>query len=360
VNEDDLRAAFARHEAEAPDVEDLHATINKEATRRRRRRSTALTAGVAAAVALAVGLPVVLTGHSPSAPITVAASPSVGPAKDLNLLLLGSDHRGRWAANIARSDTIMIAHIPAARDRVYLISIERDVLVAIPGHGKDKINTAFYYGMQNGGGVAGGLALAERTVSQLSGVAFDGGVVVEYPAVRSVTDTLGGVPVCLAGPVPLKLTQDAAPRKVLPAGCQTLGGADAQALLQARYDLPMGGYDRDRNAQRFLLGVVEKAAQLRIPQDAGTILQLSQTDGLTLQLRGITAPDLALQLRDLKPADVVALSLSDAFTGGDGSEAIAVKGSEVIPAKGMALLKALKDGTLPDFVRAHPEMALKH
>jgi LCP family protein required for cell wall assembly len=333
-------------------VEDLHATINKEATRRRRRRSTALTAGVAAAVALAIGLPIALTGHSPSTPVTVAASPSAGPAKDLNLLLLGSDHRGSWEAGNARSDTIMIAHIPAARDRVYLISIERDVMVAIPGHGKDKINTAFFYGMQNGGGAAGGLALAERTVSQLSGVEFDGGALVEYPALRSITDTLGGVPVCLAGPVPLKLTSDAAPRKVLPAGCQTLNGADAQALLQQRYDLPMGAYDRDRNTQRFLLGVAEKAAQLRIPQDAGTILQLSRTDGLTLRLRGITAPDLALQLRDLKPADVVALSLSDTFSGGDGSQAI--------PAKGMALLKALKDGTLPDFVRAHPEMALKH
>jgi LCP family protein required for cell wall assembly len=351
VNEDDLRAAFARHEAEAPDVEDLHVTINKEATRRRRRRSAALTAGVAAAAALAIGLPIALTGHSPSTPVTVAASPSAGPAKDLNLLLLGSDHRGGWEAGNARSDTIMIAHIPAARDRVYLISIERDVMVAIPGHGKNKINSAFFYGMQNGGGAAGGLALAERTVSQLSGVAFDGGAVVEYRALRSITDTLGGVPVCLAGPVPLKLTSDP-PRKVLPAGCQTLNGADAQALLQQRYDLPMASYDRDRNAQRFLLGIAEKAAQLRIPQDAGTILQLSRTDGLTLQLRGVTAPDLVLQLRDLKPADVVALSLSDTFTG--------VNGSEAIPAKGMALLKALKDGTLPDFVRAHPEMALKH
>lgn len=352
MNEDDLRATFARHEAEAPDVEHLHETINKEATRRRRRRGTVLTAGVAAAVALAIGLPIALTGHTPTKPVNAAASPSTGPAKDLNLLLLGSDHRGSWEVGVGRADTILIAHIPAARNRVYLISIERDVEVAIPGHGKNKINSAFYYGQQNGGGPSGGLALMERTVSQLSGVTFDGGAFIEYPALRSITDTLGGVPVCLPNPVPLKLIPLGDPRKVLPAGCQTLNGTDAQGLLQQRYDLPNGSYDRDRNAQRFLLGVAEKATELRIPQNAGTILRLSKTAGLTIQLRGITAVELALQLRNLTANDVVGLSLSDTFTRGAG-------GSEVIPAQGTALLKALKDGTLPEFIAAHPESMLQ-
>jgi Sigma-70 region 2/LytR_cpsA_psr family len=89
--------------------------------------------------------------------------------------------------------------------------IERDAMVAIPGHGKDKINAALFYGMQNGGGAADGLALAERTVSRLSGVEFDGGAVVEYPALRSITDIPGGMALAGGGILPRKVKDSAVP-----------------------------------------------------------------------------------------------------------------------------------------------------
>src|SRR6266545_4751550 len=59
------------------------------------------------------------------------AGPShiVGP---LNFLLLGSDQRPGVNADGERSDTIIILHIPATMDRAYLISIPRDLRVAIP------------------------------------------------------------------------------------------------------------------------------------------------------------------------------------------------------------------------------------
>jgi len=351
VNEDDLRAAFARHEAEAPDVEELHTTINKEAARRRRRRSAVLSTGVAAGVALAVSLPIYLTGPATPAGVTAAASsPASRPAKDVNLLLLGSDHRGSWAEGNARADTIVMVHIPADRKKIYLISVMRDTVLAIPGHGEEKINAAFYYGLQKGG-AKGGLELVEEALTQLSGVKFDGGAVVEYAALRSITDTLGGVPVCLPQALPLERNPIAKPGRELKAGCQTLNGTDAQALIQQRYGLPNGGYDRDRNTQRYLLGVAQKAAQLDLG-DAATILRLVRTPGLTIDLAGITAPELALQLRNLDADDVVALSLSNTFHG-DGR-------GETIPAPGRALLKALKEGDLAKFAGDHPEMALQH
>lgn len=352
MNEEELKAAFARHEAEAPDVEELHTNINKEAGRRRRRRGTMLAGGVAAGVALAIGVPMYLTSQAEPAAKAPVAAGSLSPqgTKDLNLLLLGSDHRGSWEAGSARSDTIMIVHIPADRKLVYVISIERDVVVAIPGHGKNKINSAFFYGVQDKGTPEGGLDLAEKTITQLSGVKFDGGAVVDYTALRGITDTLGGVPVCLPQDVPLYLEYNAQPRKTLKKGCQVLGGADAQALVQQRYGLPDGSYDRDRNAQRYLLGVAEKVSKLNLT-DAATILRLVRTGGLVVQLGGISAPELALQLRDLRADEVIALSLSKTFYG-DGQ-------GEMIPAQGRALLAALKEANLAKFVQEHPEMVLQ-
>jgi hypothetical protein len=121
-------------------------------------------------------------------------------------------------------------------------------------------------------------------------------------------------------------------------------------LVQQRYGLEGGSYERDRNAQRYLLGVAEKVAKLDLA-DAATIIRLTRNPGLTVQLSGISAPELALQLRGLTSQNVVALSLSDTFHS-DGR-------GEAIPPQGVALLAALKQGNLANFVQAHPEMVLQ-
>ncbi|WP_345639302.1 LCP family protein [Rugosimonospora acidiphila] len=57
----------------------------------------------------------------------------------LNLLLLGSDSRagetGKGTVSGQRSDTIMLVHISAQRDKATVISIPRDSYVHIPAGG---------------------------------------------------------------------------------------------------------------------------------------------------------------------------------------------------------------------------------
>ncbi|GAA1311835.1 hypothetical protein Psi02_72160 [Planotetraspora silvatica] len=67
----------------------------------------------------------------------------VGSAQ--NWLVIGADRRPA-ESGFQRSDSIMIAHIPADRKRIFLIGIPRDSYVPIPGHGTDKINAAYAYG----------------------------------------------------------------------------------------------------------------------------------------------------------------------------------------------------------------------
>jgi anionic cell wall polymer biosynthesis LytR-Cps2A-Psr (LCP) family protein len=66
-----------------------------------------------------------ITGDRPAKPVEGA----------MNILMLGSDSRdpdnkakaGEW-----RTDTMLIAHIPANHEKAYLISIPRDLYVYIP------------------------------------------------------------------------------------------------------------------------------------------------------------------------------------------------------------------------------------
>ncbi|MFD2443137.1 LCP family protein [Bacillus sp. CGMCC 1.16607] len=60
-----------------------------------------------------------------------------------NVLLLGSDAREKGPS---RSDTIMIAHYHEDKGTFKVTSIMRDTYVDIPGHGQNRINTAFAFG----------------------------------------------------------------------------------------------------------------------------------------------------------------------------------------------------------------------
>ena len=51
----------------------------------------------------------------------------------INVLMLGMDERQNSTALI-RTDSIIIAHITAAHDKVYLISLPRDTMVDVPAY----------------------------------------------------------------------------------------------------------------------------------------------------------------------------------------------------------------------------------
>ncbi|HEX5542280.1 MAG TPA: LCP family protein, partial [Micromonospora sp.] len=109
----------------------------------------------------------------------------------LNYLLVGSDQRPKNPDAGERSDTIMIVHIPAGLDRAYLISVPRDLLVQIPAHaptgfggGTDRINAAFQFGR----GGKGGTQLLSATLTQLTGIRFDGAVIINFAGFRKVID----------------------------------------------------------------------------------------------------------------------------------------------------------------------------
>ncbi|MBA3406849.1 MAG: LCP family protein, partial [Solirubrobacterales bacterium] len=103
------------------------------------------------------------------------------------ILVLGSDARSEGLAEPGsggpgRSDSIMLLRIGGGANAS--LSIARDTVVEIPGHGTDKINAAYAFG---------GPALATRTVKQFLGVEINHVVEVSFENFPQLIDALGGV-----------------------------------------------------------------------------------------------------------------------------------------------------------------------
>lgn len=306
--EDDLRAAFARHEPLAPPAGPVRATIARlvAVRRRRRRRLRAGTAALALLALLGVGIPQ-FTPDRVAEDATLLTEPGRrAPAGALNVLLLGIDSRGGQIP--PRADSVLLVHIPADRSRPYLVSLPRDLEVAIPGHGRDKLNTAAAYGARVDGGLdlARGYELTRRTVADLTGVRVDAGAVLTFSVLRELTDLLGGVEVCLPQRVRSSHTD-----RVFPAGCQRLDGRASLDLLRQRRDLPDGGLDRDRNAQRFAAGLIRRTGEQGVLHDPVRLSRLVAEIGpeLTVATTGGSPLDLLQVVPELASVEPVGLNL---------------------------------------------------
>jgi LCP family protein required for cell wall assembly len=103
------------------------------------------------------------------------------------ILVLGSDARTEELAEPGsggpgRSDSIMLLRIGGGANAS--LSIPRDTVVEIPGHGTDKINAAY---------AIGGPALATRTVKEFLGIEVNHVVEVSFENFPQLIDALGGV-----------------------------------------------------------------------------------------------------------------------------------------------------------------------
>jgi len=244
-----------------------------------------------------------------------APAPTGAAAEAQNILLLGTDKGtgqsieseladGEWTTGAFRSDTIMLAHIPADQTQAYLISIPRDSLVAIPGEGRQKINAAFSFG---------GPDLAVRTVENLTGVFIDHIAMIDWAGFKDLTRAIGGVQVTVA-----ETFTDPRNNRTWEEGTYNLEGKKALQYVRTRYGLEQGDFDRIKRQQNFLRAVMQKtvsrgtlANPIKLTNLMGAITEATTVDS------GWSAGDmrsLALSMRDLGPSDVQYLTAPVAGT----------------------------------------------
>jgi polyisoprenyl-teichoic acid--peptidoglycan teichoic acid transferase len=112
----------------------------------------------------------------------------VAPGKPQTILVIGDDRRKQEALQRkpppTRSDTMILVRLDPSKGATALMSLPRDLVVNIPGHGRQKLNAAFAYGEDR---------LTLRTVRNLLKIPIHHYVRVTFWGFRGAVDRLGCV-----------------------------------------------------------------------------------------------------------------------------------------------------------------------
>ncbi|PZE62791.1 LytR family transcriptional regulator [Curtobacterium sp. MCPF17_001] len=326
--------------------------------RRRRRRPflVALVVTVGSLTAVAAVLAVVAAtfigglAQRYDAGRTVLEDPFPGGTRPsehgdaVDVLLIGSDSRAHEdpdgdRVSGRRSDTLMLAHIPADRQDITLLSILRDTWVDVPGHGEAKINAAYAWG---------GAPLTVQTVEQLLDVRIDHVAEIDFAGFAGMTDALGGVTVDSS-------TAFDARGHHFTVGPNHLDGAAALAFVRERYAFADADHTRVRNQQAFMRALVQRVLSEDTLTSPGRIRQFvsSTSEYLSVDpgLDFSRLVGLGWSLRDFRAGDLATTTLPSAGggTSDDGQSYVRVDRSAV-----SSLSIALRSDDLSDWLATHP------
>jgi LCP family protein required for cell wall assembly len=207
---------------------------------------------------------------------------------DLPWAVLKHLHAGDSDDGGYNTNTLILVHV-GADDRVAAFSIPRDDYVSfsgVPGYNHIKIKEAYgltkSYAEQklmNQGvsvqkeletrGREAGRAATLRAVRNLTGVPIDYFAEVNLAGFYDLTQSLGGVEVCLKHAV-----YDSYSGADFPAGRQTLDAEQALSFVRQRHGLENGDLDRTHRQQAFLSSVMRQL------QDSGSFTDLSRLKSL--------------------------------------------------------------------------------
>jgi LCP family protein required for cell wall assembly len=186
-----------------------------------------------------------------------------GPQEPLNVLVMGSDSRDCEGCNIdnltgggQRSDTTILFHLSADRERAYGISIPRDLIVNRPDCEDEDGNTIPGADgvMWNEAFSVGGPACTIQQVEQLTGIPMDHYVVVDFEGFKGMVDAIGGVEVCIPEPI-----VDPAHGINIEAGTRKIKGAEALNYVRERYVVGNGSdIGRMKRQQAFIASMAHQ------------------------------------------------------------------------------------------------------
>ncbi|WP_237206624.1 LCP family protein [Rothia nasimurium] len=191
----------------------------------------------------------------------------------LDILVIGSDTRagnnGAYgtaedAASGARSDVMMLVQVSEDRSNVNVISFPRDLMVDIPkctDADTGEVYPASEETQINESLERGGPGCTVATISNLTGIAIDHFMLVDFNAVKALSSVVGGVEVCVTEPI-----DDTYSGLKLPAGTSSVEGEQALAFLRSRHGFGDGSDTARIQAQQSFL-----ASLLRKVQAEGTL-----------------------------------------------------------------------------------------
>lgn len=214
-----------------------------------------------------------LQSNLATAPLNLSTEEDVVAPADKNtdpiqILVVGTDTRTgnsgygstELAAGYGHADVMMLMQLSADRKRVTVVSFPRDLMVPLPAC-EDPADGTIYpelaLAQLNSSLSFGGPGCTVAAINQLTGLTIDHFMMADFNAVKELSNTLGGVQVCLSEPV-----HDEQSNLDLPAGVSTIKGEQALAFLRTRHGFGNGSdLGRIRAQQSFLSSMVRKVKE---------------------------------------------------------------------------------------------------
>lgn len=292
---------------------------------------------------------------------------------DENFLIAGSDTRAGASAdeNVgsaqevggARSDTVMLAHVPADRQRAVIISFPRDLEISrpacnrfdnakndytneiVPAETKVKLNTAY---------AVGGPRCLTKWVQQLTGMRINHFIGIDFNGFKEMVDAVQGVTVHLDSPI----KDTVLGMVVSQTGDVTISGDQALSFVRARHVLGdvTSDYGRIKRQQQFIGALMKKVLS------HGVLTNPSQLSAFVTAFAKATFGDnigvdqmltLAQSMKGLNPDTVTFMTVP---TTGEANS----RGNEVLlQSKAKAIFQALIENTpLPGSTPPHTSATL--
>ncbi len=193
----------------------------------------------------ALVVPPATVREAPAALVKVRTAHDVDARRNVVwVLLLGSDAREGQPVLRSRADAIQLVGINTRTGAGTAIGIPRDSFVDVPGHGRNKINAAMYFG---------GPQLMARTVGNMVGIRPDYVFTTSFWGFSRMVDRIGGVTVHSDHRFydPLK-----------PGGYRIgrnrLNGIQTLVFVRTRKAFAGGDFTRSANQQRGILGILRE------------------------------------------------------------------------------------------------------
>ncbi|MDH6220645.1 LCP family protein [Streptomyces pseudovenezuelae] len=240
--------------------------------------------------------------------------------KAINILLIGTDKRtGAGNTNygdsgsVGHADTTILLHVSKDRSNATALSIPRDLITDVPDcpTSQDDGSSKVIAGSTD---VRFNTSLGQdertpsctmRTVTELTGITPDNFMVADFNAVKTLTDAVGGVEVCLA-----KDIDDPDSHLKLDKGTHNISGEQALAFVRTRHSVGFGGdLSRITLQQQFLSALMRKLKSNSTLTNPTKMLKLAETGTKALtvdsKLDSIgKLKDLGLELGKLNPKNL--------------------------------------------------------
>ena len=182
----------------------------------------------------------------------------------VNILLLGTDKRASETGP-TRTDTMILVTIDPQTRTAGMLSIPRDLWVAIPGYSENRINVAHFLGERDKY-PGGGPALAKKTVQYTLGIPVHYYVRVNFQGFERIIDAIGGITIDVEEPIHDTKYPDENYGVMtidIPAGIQKMDGKTSLQYARTRHG--SSDFSRARRQQQVLKAVRDKVLRLNIP-----------------------------------------------------------------------------------------------